>query len=115
MQLEWSKTADGGWWAFDRVEPGLDSHGVFVIWRNGGTQSVSAVLYVGRGLLRDEFARCRRDPLFRGEGLYVTWAPVADARMLDSVAAYLYRELRPLWGEVTPFVPPFPVNLPLTA
>jgi hypothetical protein len=49
------------------------------------------------------------------EGLYVTWASVSDMRMLDSIGAFLYRELRPIWGEVIAMVPPLPVNLPLTA
>jgi hypothetical protein len=116
MPLQWSKTVDGGWWLFDQVSPKqLDTHGVFIAWRNGSGVRVSAVLYVGRGSLRDEFARCRRDPLFRAEGVYATWAAVHDARMLDPIAAYLYRELRPIWGETVPLVPPLPVNLPLTA
>jgi hypothetical protein len=116
VQLQWSKTSDGSWWLFDQVSPKLlDSHGVFVAWRNGTGVHVSAVLYVGRGSLRDEFARCRRDPLFHSDSVYVTWATVQDVRMLDPIAAYLYRELRPLWGEVIPMVPPLPVNLPLTA
>ena len=116
MQLQWCKASDGTWWQFDEVTPKqLDAYGVFVAWRNGSDVKVSTVLYVGRGSLRDEFARCRRDPLFRSEGVYVTWATVYDVRVLDSIAAYLYRELRPLWGEVVPLVPPLPVNLPLTA
>ena len=116
MQLQWSTAVDGSWWLFDHVEPArLDAYGVFVIWRSRGGENVSAVLHVGRGCLRDEFARCRRDPIFRAEGLYVTWAPVTDVQTLDGIAAYVYRELRPLWGEVAPLVPPLPVNLPLTA
>jgi hypothetical protein len=85
-----------------------------VIWRNGGEGRVSSVLYVGRGSLRDEFARCRRDPLFRTEGLYVTWANVHDRQMLDPIGAYLYQHLHPIWGEAV-VAPPLPVNLPLTA
>jgi hypothetical protein len=116
VQLQWSKKSDGTWWQFDRVHTReLNSLGVFVCWRNGSGVKMSAVLYVGRGLLRDEFAKCWRDPLFRSEGVYVTWAPVGDANMLDAIAAYLYRELRPIWGEVPPIVPPIPVNLPIWA
>jgi hypothetical protein len=116
MQLQWSKAADGTWWQFEHVHPkALNSYGVFVCWHNGSGVQVSAVLYVGRGLLRDEFAKCLRDPLFRSERVYVTWATVRDASMLDAIAAYLYRELRPIWGEVPPIVPPVPVNLPMWA
>lgn len=58
--------------------------------RNGSGVKVSAVLYVGRGSLRDEFARRRRDSIFRTEGLYVTWATVQDMQILDPIGAYLY-------------------------
>jgi hypothetical protein len=116
LQLQWSKTDDGHWWPFERVEPfRLDSYGVFAIWRSGTSAEVSVVVYVGRGSLKDEFARCRREPVFRSAGLYVTWATVPDIRMLDSIASYVYRELRPVWGDVPPLVPPLAVNLPLTA
>jgi hypothetical protein len=116
LQLQWSKAVDGSWWQFDQVQPTqLDPYGVFVVWKNGGGVKVSAVLYVGRGSLKDEFARCRRDPAFRAAGVYVTWATVSDVRMLDSIAAYLYQHLRPMWGDVPPLVPPSPVNLPLSA
>jgi hypothetical protein len=49
------------------------------------------------------------------DGLRITWAE-ADPRDVDGVAAYLYQQLRPLWGEVqrSPAAPR-PVNLPLTA
>jgi hypothetical protein len=115
VQLQWSTTSDGNWWLFDHVMPAqLDGYGVFVIWRNGNGVKVSSVLYVGRGWLRDEFAKCRRDPIFHPDGLYVTWASVA-LPTLDGIAAYVYRELRPIWGEVAPLVRPLPVNLPLTA
>ena len=116
VTLDWYKRADGRWCRFDDVEPGmLGGQGVFVIWKNGGASTVSAVLYVGRGSLRDEFVRCRRDPLYHnGAGLYVTWASVSSP-VLDAIAAYLYQRLRPIWGEVTPLVQPMPVNLPLTA
>jgi len=115
VQLQWS-AVDGSWWLLDHVQPAqLDAYGVFVVWRHGDGMKVSSVLYVGRGWLRDEFAKCRRDPIFRADGLCVTWAVVADVQKLDGIGAYIYRELRPIWGEVTPVVPPLPVNLPLTA
>jgi hypothetical protein len=115
LQLQWSKRPDGSWWLFANVAPEqLAGDGVFVIWRNGGGVKVSAVLYVGRGSLRNEFARCHRDPLFSSEGLYVTWATVHDMRMLDPIGSYLYHQLHPLWGEAV-ITPPIPVNLPLTA
>jgi hypothetical protein len=114
-RLEWSKRPDAGWWLFADVGPGqLNSHGVFVVWQSGDGAKASSVLFVGRGSLRDEFARCNRDPIFRLERLYVTWATVNDARMLDSVAAYLYQRLQPLWGEAV-FAPSTPVNLAFPA
>jgi hypothetical protein len=115
VQLPWSKRPDGSWWRFADVAPTqLDGPGVFVIWRNGGGAKVSAVMYVGRGSLRDEFARCHRDSIFRAEGLYVTWATVYDMRMLEPIGAYLYSQLCPIWGEAV-LAPPMPVNLPLSA
>lgn len=117
MQLQWQKGPSDEWCVLDQID--LDSfehggvpHGVFVIWRNGSTQT-AVVLYVGRGPLRREIADCRRDPLFRAEpGLRVTWAPVGPDN-LDGVAAYLCEQLRPVWGEVAPGVEPLPVNLPV--
>jgi hypothetical protein len=116
LHLDWHKNVDGRWCRFDDVDSGLlQGAGVFVIWKNGNGVQVSAVLYVGRGLLRDEYLRCRRDPLFyRSESLYVTWTTVST-QALDPVAAYLYQNLRPIWGEVVPSVPPTPVNLPVSA
>jgi hypothetical protein len=113
LHLEWAKRPDGSWWLFADVDARqLGADGVFVVWQNGDRENASSVLYVGRGSLRDEFARCHRDPIFRPEGLHVTWATV-DIRMLDSVCAYLYRTLRPMWGEAV-FASSTPVNLPLT-
>jgi hypothetical protein len=117
MQLEWFKGAGGQWPAFDGVDSHhrLDQYGVFVIWRNGNTDRVSTVLYVGRGAIRQEIARCQRDPVFRdSRNLYVTWAKVEDLDTIDSVAAYLYQRLRPLWGEIV-LVPPLAVNPPWAA
>ena len=115
LHLDWYKNVDGSWCRFDAVEAGLlKGTGTFVIWKNGNGDKVSAVLYVGRGSLRDEVLKCRRDPLFyRSEALYVTWTTV-DPPLLEPVAAYLYQNLRPIWGEVVPSVPPTPVNLPVS-
>jgi hypothetical protein len=116
VHLQWFKGSAGNWPAFDKVDPDhLEQYGVFVIWRNGSTARVSAVLYVGRGPIRQELARCQRDTLFRdSQDLYVTWAKVDDLDMIDSVAAYLYQKLRPLWGEIV-LVPPQAVNSPWAA
>ena len=114
MHLDWFKGAGGDWPAFDVVDP-THEHGVFVIWRNGNASRVSAVLYVGRGPIRQEIARCQRDPVFRdSRNLHVTWAKVHDLETIDSVAAYLYQRLRPLWGEIV-LVPPLAVNPPWAA
>jgi hypothetical protein len=116
LHLQWFKAPTGEWPALDAVDAEqLDEYGVFVIWRNGGAAKVSTVLYVGRGLLRQELARCQRDAVFRdARNLYVTWAKVDDLELIDSVAAYLYRKLRPLWGEIV-LVPPQAVNAPWAA
>jgi hypothetical protein len=115
LELQWSKRLDGSWYPLAEVVPQqLSGEGVFVLWRNGSGAKVSVVLYVGRGFLRDEFARCLHDPLFHAQGIYMTWATVNDARILESVAAYLYQRLRPMWGEAV-YAPATPVNLPLTA
>jgi hypothetical protein len=115
LQLHWYKCAGGEWCLLEEVGLAqLDPSGVFVIWRPGNGRA-SAVLYVGSGPLRQEIERCRRDPVIGGSpGLRVTWAAV-DPRDVDGVAAYLYQQLRPLWGEVPDPVPAQPVNLPLTA
>ena len=88
---------------------------MFVVWRPGEEGRASVVLYVGRGALRPEINRCRRDPVIGSSPeLRITWAEV-DPRDADGVAAYLYQQLRPLWGEVPLPVPAQRVNLPLTA
>ena len=116
VRLQWFKGAAGNWPAFDDVHPHqLDEYGVFVIWRNGSTARISSVLYVGRGAIGQGLARCQRDSVFRdARDLYVTWAKVDDLDTIDSVAAYLYQKLRPLWGEIV-LVPPLPVNSPWAA
>jgi hypothetical protein len=116
VHLQWFKTSAGDWPAFEEVDAEqLDCYGVFVIWRNGSAGKVSAVLYVGHGLLRQELARCQRDAVFRdSRNLHVTWARVDDLDVIDGVAAYLYQKLRPLWGEIVP-VPPQTVNPPWAA
>ncbi len=92
----------------------IDAHGVFVVWRPGNGRA-SVVLYVGHGALRHEIAGCRRNPILGDvSDLRITWAEV-DPRDVDAVAAYLYQQLRPLWGEVARPVPVVPVNLPLRA
>jgi hypothetical protein len=116
VQLEWFKGPGGEWPSFQVVDVDrLDERGVFVIWRNGSSSRMSSVLYVGRGTIRHELSRCQRDPVFReARDLYVTWAKVDDLDLLDSIAAYLYQKLRPLWGEIV-LVPPLAVNPPWAA
>jgi hypothetical protein len=116
LHLQWFKRSGDRWPAFDEVDSGqLDQYGVFVIWRSGDAARISSVLYVGRGALGQELARCQRNAVFRdARDLYVTWAKVDDLDMIDSVAAYLYQKLRPLWGEIV-LVPPQPVNAPWAA
>jgi hypothetical protein len=74
---------------------------------------MSAVMYVG-GNLRQQIVDCRRHPMFNDSRLLLAWARVDDTRLLDGVAAYLYRRLRPIWGDVVQSTQPTAVNLPLT-
>ena len=115
MQLQWFKCAGAAWCLLDQVDlHDVDGYGVLAIWRSGELGRTSAVLYVGHGPLRQQIEECRRDPIFRtASQLRVTWARV-DPRDVDGVAAYLYQQLRPLWGEVPRAVAPQPVNLPMT-
>ena len=116
MQLTWSKCAGGEWCLLDAVDvASIDQHGVFVVWRPADLGRAPGVLYVGRGPLRAKIEDCRRDPIMGASpGLRVTWAAV-DPRDVDAVAAYLYQQLRPLWGEgVLRGGAPRPENLPLT-
>ena len=115
LQLQWAKGAGAEWCLLDEVEIAeVGLHGVFIVWRPGDLARAPVVLFVGRGPLREKIADCRRDPVMRGStGLRVTWAKV-DPRDVDGVAAYLYQQLRPLWGEVVRSGAPRPVNLPLT-
>ena len=116
MQLSWNKCSVGRWCLLHEVDlANVDYQGVFVVWRNGGLDQMSGVLYVGRGTLRQEIIDCRRHPVFKDPGLLLTWARVDHTRDLDSVAAYLYQRLRPIWGEVVASAQPTAVNLPLTA
>jgi hypothetical protein len=118
LHLQWFKCAGAGEWCLlNEVEVAEgDASGVFVVWRPGDLARTSVVMYVGRGPLRQRIEECRRDPIMRASHeLRVTWATV-DRRDVDGVAAYLYQQLRPLWGEVPRSPPaPQPVNLPLTA
>jgi hypothetical protein len=116
LQLQWYKNSGGEWCRLEDVHlGGVDHYGVFVVWRAGDPGRPGTVLYIGRGHLRQEIAECRRDPAMLGSrDLHVTWAKV-DPRHVDGVAAYLYQQLRPLWGEVVHAAAVQPVNLPLTA
>jgi hypothetical protein len=113
MQLSWFKVADD-WCLLGQVDSiPVGDHGVFVIWQNGDLAHESAVLYVGRGPLAQEIARCRRDLLSHSPELNITWAVVHDVRLIDGIAAYLYQRLRPMWGEVITWGQPQSVNLPV--
>jgi hypothetical protein len=116
LQLKWHKCAGTEWCLLQQVDTSaVDELGVLVVWRPGDNGRAPAVLFVGSGSLRQEIANARRDPVLgAAEGLRVTWAEVGP-RDVAGVAAYLYQQLRPLWGEVPHPVPARPVNLPLQA
>ena len=116
MQLQCHKCAGAEWCLLEQVDPPpLGDVGVFVVWREGDGHRAPAVLFVGSGDLRQQVSACRRDPVLTGAAsLRITWAKV-DPRDVAGVAAYLYQQLRPLWGDVPQPVPSRPVNLPLQA
>ena len=77
------------------------------------TASVTAEhgVYVTIG---EQLARLREDQrllAYADHGLFVTWAEVSDADLLDGVERYLGDQLVPLEGRL-PDAPPLPVNLP---
>ena len=115
MQLQWHKREDRSWHALHEIDlEQIEGYGVFIVWRDGDPHHAPAVLYVGRGSLKHELTQVRRSPLFHAAPrLSVTWAMVASVRDLEPIAAYLYQQLRPLWGEIVPPSPhTVPVNLP---
>jgi hypothetical protein len=116
LQLQWSRCAGTEWCLLQQVDlAAVDDSGVVVVWRPGDKARASGVLFVGSGSLREQIASCQRDPvLASADGLRVTWAKV-DPSDVAGVAAYLYQQLRPLWGEVPELVPARAVNLPLQA
>jgi hypothetical protein len=116
VQLHWYKSASDEWQRLAELDVArLDHYGVFVIWRNGGAARPSVVLYVGHGALRSEIAQCREAPLFGGSDLRITWARVDDARDVEAIAAYLYQQLRPLWGQVVTSTQRLAINTPWAA
>lgn len=119
MQLQWQNGSADTAYMLDALNPDMAGqadapHGVLVIWRRGLSTKTAVILYVGRGILRNELEDCRRDPLFREPGLRVAWACV-DLVSVDRVAAYLYETLWPVWGDSVSAAEPLPVNLPMTA
>ena len=116
LRLQWYKCAGGEWCRLDEVGPhDIDDYGVFVVWQPGGERRAPAVLYIGSGILRQEIAKYRRDHIAGGTpDQRLTWATV-DPLDADGVAAYLYQQLRPFWGEWPRLVAVRPVNLPQLA
>jgi hypothetical protein len=117
VQLRWHKSVTDEWSLLDELDLAqVDYSGVFVVWRNGGEARPSAVLYVGRGALRYEIDKCRRNRFFGSSAdLRITWARVDDARELEAIAAYLYQQLRPVWGEVVTSTRRLATNTPWAA
>lgn len=119
MQLQWQNGLADKASMLEALNPNLAGqadapHGVLVVWRQAVTTKTAVILYVGRGILRNELEDCRRDPLFREPGLRVAWASV-DFPSVDRVAAYLSQTLWPVWGDMVSAAEPMPVNLPVTA
>ncbi|MXY54447.1 MAG: hypothetical protein F4Y86_18220 [Gammaproteobacteria bacterium] len=89
-------------------------HGVYVVWHGGDepeTVLVGQAFFVTVG---EQLARLRDDErllAYADHGLFVTWAEVKDADLLDGVERYLGDRLEPLEGRV-PDAVPLPVNLP---
>ena len=101
VQLQWNKCAGAEWCLLDEVDLArVDAYGVFVVWRPGDMAARPSCSTSAAAHCAKRSTTCRRDPVIGSStGLRITWAKV-DPRDVDGVAAYLYQQLRPLWGEV---------------
>jgi hypothetical protein len=117
LQLEWAKTSNDEWHAFDSVElDGVFVYGVYVIWTPGSLQSTpSRTICVGQGSIAERIRTHRTQ--FRvteqGPGLLVSWAAVSF-QQAEGVEAFLIEQLRPLI-KTPSYATPIAVNLPVAA
>lgn len=73
-----------------------------------------AVVYVGQGNIRERILAHRDESAitqYRGNGLYVTWAPVLPTDR-DGLERYLAERWNPLVGRAYPQITPIQVNSP---
>ena len=90
------------------------AQGVYVIWHGGDEPETVLVGQAFFGTVGEQLAQLRKDErilAYRQLGLFVTWAELDDADLLDGVQRYLGDRLAPLVGRL-PDAPPVPVNLP---
>jgi hypothetical protein len=117
LRLEWAKTPNDGWHAFDSVElDGVFVYGVYVIWSSGSLDSTpSRTICVGQGNIAERIRSHRTQSRVTelGPGLLVTWAPV-PFQQAEGVEAFLIEQLRPLI-KTPSFAEPIPVNVPAAA
>ena len=117
LQLEWAKTSNDEWHAFDSVElDGIFVYGVYVIWTPGSLDSApSRTICVGQGNIAERIRTHRSQ--FRvtehGPGLLVTWAAVSF-QQAEGVEAFLIERLRPL-VRTPSFAVPIPVHVRVAA
>ena len=115
LQVNWGNCIGDVWCSLNQVDSthaAFGQSGVYVIWHGGQTPKV---VRVGQAtVFRDRLADHRKDAAiqqYARYGLYVTWAPVAQAKR-DGVERYLAGRLSPLVGSRFPDATPISVNLP---
>ena len=97
--------------------------GVYIIYYQVGRWASSVItVYVGQGTIKERLHAHRDDPriqqfgnnTLRGiqETLYVTWADVPSKDKRNRIEKFLHDKLNPSVNEISPAVPPQPVNLP---
>ena len=115
MHLNWIQCQGDVWCKLNSVN--LDHahfdnmHGVYMIWHSG---LKPAVVYVGRGYIKDCIAKHRNDTKiqeYEDSGLYITWARVAENEQ-RGIVAYLSKEWLPKIKEEFLQEAPIEVNFP---
>ena len=90
------------------------TQGVYVIWHGGEEPDTVCIGQAFFGSIGEMLERRRSEEdvlAYREHGLYVTWAEVKDAHLLDGVERFLADTLQPLLGHA-PGAEPIGVNLP---
>ena len=118
--LIWRQCTDASerpmWCLLERIETAsiTATQGVYVVWHGGDEPETVRVGQAFFQPLAETLEALRSDDevlAFRANGLFVTWAEVADAHSLDGVERYLGDRLEPLVGRRLA-AEPIEVNLP---